>query len=109
MKTKKKKVEMALRSRKGEVKPITVKEVSIAPTIIKQQKEKNNEILGTVKREFDETREKIKKKTEEGSNFALQIVLLVWFLIIAGIFYHVWRTIQTGHSRGSSAAQSNFR
>jgi len=47
----------------------------------------------------------MKKKSERSSDYALKVVILVWLCIIAGIFYHVYSTIQLGR-RSQQALQS---
>jgi hypothetical protein len=41
-------------------------------------------------------RENIKKQTAQNSDLALKLVVLVWLVIVLGIFYHVYSTIQLG-------------
>lgn len=56
-----------------------------------------------------EIRRAVKAKAEKRSDSALKVVLLVWALVCAAIFFHVWTTIQRGaHHQLAQAADDGF-
>jgi len=65
---------------------------------IQRQKEKRSKWMQNEDAELKELRESATAKSEKDSNLALKIVVLVWLVIILGIFYHVYNTIQAGQT-----------
>jgi len=68
----------------------------ISARVIEQQKRRQKEWTDSTSKRLQDEYEYEKKKSEDNSNRALKVVILVWVLIIVGIFYHVYNTIQLG-------------
>ena len=65
---------------------------------ILRQKEKRQQWMQTEESELKQLRETASAQSEKDSNLALKIVVVVWVLIICGIFFHVYNTIQAGRA-----------
>mmetsp|Transcript_25258 Transcript_25258/g.28007 ORF Transcript_25258/g.28007 Transcript_25258/m.28007 type:complete len:100 (+) Transcript_25258:46-345(+) len=52
--------------------------------------------------ERSKTQAEQKLKSDANAELALKVVILVWLVIIVGIFYHVWNTIQLGREHSQS-------
>jgi len=69
-------------------------------------REKLKEQAAAEERRRSQLRENIQKKTAKNSDLALKLVILVWIVIVVGIFWHVYSTIRVGRIAHSS---SSFR
>eukprot|EP00457_Paulinella_chromatophora_P011755 gb/GEZN01011915.1/.p1 GENE.gb/GEZN01011915.1/~~gb/GEZN01011915.1/.p1 ORF type:complete len:167 (-),score=24.71 gb/GEZN01011915.1/:397-897(-) len=77
--------------------PDTFKD-GIDADMIKKQRAANKEWLAKQEAISNKTREALERENNRSSDLALKVVLLVWLLIIAGIFWHIWGTIQQGRA-----------
>jgi len=91
---------------KEQAEKLAAKELKLDPK--EYNREKLRQQAAAEERRRNLMRENIKQKSARNSDLALKLVIVVWIVIVLGIFYHVYSTIQLGRVSHSFRQGAHF-